>query len=289
MKTVIIQDVGICPVKSMGTVKLNEAYLTPGGILGDRQFAVATLNPNGTGEYESITRREKPLLAIFNVNKINDSHLLLSYPDHGEIQVPIQTNPSDGPIVSHYQHKSIGFDCGDEVSQWLTTILEPYKGVELRLFQFVRPHITVKEDYSGNCSPAGFLDRHPITIAGMKSLEALNDYLEGINLPRATMEQFAPSLTVADFTPFEEHEVALLSSDRFQLRLDEPIKRCAYINVTVDTGENLGKKGPLKHLKDGHPKGDVIFGECASIITTEQAVKITPGLQLSVQYKANED
>jgi hypothetical protein len=60
-------------------------------------------------------------------------------------------------------------------------------------------------------------------------------------------------------------------------------------NVKVDTGENLGAKGPLKHLKNGHPKGDVIFGECASVITTGQTIKITPGLQLSVEYKSDKD
>jgi uncharacterized protein len=289
MKVVTIRDIGICPVKSMGTVKLDEAYLTPGGILGDRQFAVAALNPNGSGEYESITRREKPHLAIFNVTKIDNATLQLSYPGHGEVSISIESTPTDGPIVCHYQHKSIGFDCGDQVSKWLTTILEPYKGAELRLFQFVHPHTTVKEDYSGNCSPAGFLDRHPITIAGIQSLDALNDYLGGLSLPRATMEQFAPSLTVADFEPFEEHTIALLLGDQFRLRLDEPIKRCAYINVKVDTGENLGAKGPLKHLKNGHPKGDVIFGECASVITTGQTIKITPGLQLSVEYKSDKD
>jgi MOSC domain-containing protein len=289
MKVITIQNIGICPVKSMGTVKLDEAYLTPGGILGDRQFAVGALSPNGTGEYESITRREKPLLAIFNVDRIDSTSLILSYPDHGERRVPIESNSTDELIVCHYQHKSIGLDCGNEISDWLTEILEPHKGAELRLFQFVRPHMTVKKDYSGNCIPSGFLDRHPITIAGAQSLDALNSYLGELNLPKATMEQFAPSLTVADFTPFEEHDVALLSHAHFQLRLDEPIQRCAYINVTVDTGENLGAKGPLKHLKKGHPKGEVIFGECASIITNEEVVKINPGLQLSVQYKPREE
>lgn len=277
-----IDSIQICPVKSMGAVQLEEAILTPGGLLGDREFAVVAADAKNHGEFDTITRREKPELALFSVAFYNSETLRLSYPDHGHCTVKIDRSQDGDLKIKHYQHTSIGADQGEEVSRWLTSILGPHKDQELRLVRFVKPLETTEGSYTGNFAPTGFMDRHPVTVAATSSLDELNRKLTLRDLPTATMTQFAPSISLRGLSPFEEHSVAEVGGDDFKLRMDVPIPRCGYVHVDPATGIELGKEGPLKTLKEVNPLGEVAFGECCSVVSDGHRITIRRGQRLRV-------
>jgi len=252
---VVVKELTVYPVKACQGTSLQEATLTPRGVVGDRLY---TMVEDG----EPLDQIKAPQLGGLAASCEGDGeHLVFSHPEHGSFE---HTRRDEGErIATKYVLDSFeGIDQGDDVAAWLSKITgrsvrlitagEPWKQ-NLPLEQFSLLHEKLRER---------FYAVSPVSIANVASLEDLNGRLK----EPVPMNRFRMNVVLEGLDAFQEDSLVSLETDSVSLERVTVAERCIIVTTDQETGER--KKSDLLQTLNKYrrrPKGErfgsgLVFG-----------------------------
>jgi uncharacterized protein YcbX len=206
----------IHPVKACAGMALQSAQVGPGGLAGDREWAVV----NAAGE---ITWQGAiPRLALVRP-ELTAHSLVLHAAGCGSLDLPRHAQGSPCRVKAwNEQRRDVdsfdGHDAGAEAARWLSELAgEPLRLVRLGEAALRRPAL------------------NPLHLLSLASLDALNARLSACGHPPVTIERFRPNLVIAAderLPEFCEDQLAALHfAGGLTLQAAGPCVRCIVPNV----------------------------------------------------------
>lgn len=236
----------IYPVKGLRGTGLNQTMLTPRGLANDRRWMVVM--PNG----RMVTQRQKPMLATLTP-EISANGLTIKAPKHEPIQVMTENTDLAPTEVTVWRDQFIALDEGEEISRWLTEVLE--SDYPLRLVRMddsvIRPQS--KPELLGTTCSTQFADSAPFLVTNENSLADLNGHLLEKGFEAISMERFRPNIVISGLSKYEEYSKGSLQevNGQYRIGLRFPSERCVVINTDQKTGVVAKvSQQPLNTLKE---------------------------------------
>jgi uncharacterized protein YcbX len=244
----VVSDIFIYPIKSLGGIRLEEGIVQEKGFHYDRRWMLV----DHAGLF--ITQRNYPSLALLSVvlaanglivfdkkNPSNSIHVLFELAEGPEIEVTIW----DDQVVGRSVHP--------KVSQWFSD----YLGIETHLVIMPEDsHRKVDPRYAIHGESVSFADGMPYLLIGQESLTDLNSRLE---VP-VGMDRFRPNIVFAGGTPFLEDSLRKIKIGGVNFQIVKPCARC--VMTTVDQQTGVQGKEPLKTLASYRTiNNKVMFGQ----------------------------
>ena len=267
--TIEITGLNIYPVKSLRGITLEQATLTPQGLLHDRRWMVVRAN----GRF--VTQRDLSRLALVHT-RLDDSGVTLSLQAHGSISVPFNTSGGERVKTKVWGDECQAEDEGEEISRWLTDGLHSSKPLKLvhMLPGFIRPQGKPQE--LGAETSTFFADAAPFLVTSESSLNELNRELESRGHASVPMNRFRPNIVVRGLEPFAEHGLPGLAASNYRLKFCHPCERCIVTTINQDTAETDPDRQPFNTLRDINPvpgqKPAPAFGQNATLEKGDQAI-----------------
>jgi uncharacterized protein YcbX len=244
----------VYPVKSCRGIPLDNALLTPTGLVDDRHWML--VRPGG----RFVTQRELPRMALIST-AVNTRELSLAAPGMPPLHVP-RDQGGESVAVTVWGFTGRGIDCGEAAAAWCAGFL----GTPLRLMRFdaATPRECSAEWTGDERATTEFADGFPILVISRASLAELNS-----RLPKALpMERFRPNIVLDGVGAYDEDRIHELRAADVAIRIVKPCLRCAITTTEQSTGERDGVE-PLATLKsyrfDAALRG-VMFGQNAIVV-----------------------
>ena len=232
-----------------------------------------------------ITQRKIPKMALIQP-ELTDSELILRY-NGDEFRIALKLANETEKLVTVWNDSVGAFDEGDEVSNWLTKILDYNGKKKIRLVRINEMNLRkVDPDYlEGESAETAFSDGFPYLVANLESLKALNHKLVERGSNPVSINRFRPNIVVEGIAPFEENNIEYLeeNSGKFKLAMRKPCKRCVITTIDPNTGKTAEPKEPLRTLVEDFPLGDktgAFFAQNAVVVSGAGAkIRIGTGLR----------
>ncbi|GAA0238089.1 MOSC domain-containing protein [Cryptosporangium japonicum] len=263
-----IVELASYPVKSCAAAAAGSLVVGPAGPAHDRAFLIT----DADGDFR--TQRVLPRMAVIEPAVAADgTTLTLRAPDVEPCVVPIDLSGPRTP-VSLFGDPFTGIDQGDEVADWLGTVLEG----TYRLMRVPPEHERVtKGETDGTAS---YADSSPLMLLSLASLRGLRERL-GHDLP---MTRFRPNVVVDGWDePHIEDRLRRFRVGDAELAFAKLCLRCAVVTVDQRTGRKSGPE-PLRTLATyRRAPGGLAFGVKISVV---RGGKISVGDALEVDVWA---
>lgn len=248
----VLQEIFIYPIKSLGGIKLDSWFLEEKGFRYDRRWMLV----DKSGMF--LSQRKHPQMALLQV-KLSDEGLLVSHKqqDSPELLVPYETKALKSIAVTIWDDTVDADLVGQQYSAWFSEQL----GLECDLVvmpEYVKRKVNPK--YAVADEAVSFADGMPYLLIGEGSLKELNQRLD----EPVGMDRFRPNLVVSGTAPFEEDNWSEIAIGEAVFKITKPCARCVMTTVNQDTAEK-GKE-PLKTLAAYRTvNGKVMFGQNMSL------------------------
>ncbi len=267
------------PVKSLGGLEVDSAYLTKSGLAvgryKDHEFMLVHAEPDPNGANYFVTQRgdrpeNRPLLPqLALVKPVQDSDgLKLTY-DGSSLDLPYDRNKGRELTVQIWDGILPGaVDQGDELAKWFGDVA----GFPVRLVKaagsFSR---NARQNYMKNDNTLQFQDSYPVHWFSMESVNDLSRRARDTDANASThsieWQRFRPQIVVEGVPePGYEHKILLGKINGIAFKNAKPCDRCRVPLIDQETGE-ISRKEPTRTLltykawvnRDG--KEVLIFGE----------------------------
>jgi len=244
----ILSEIWIYPVKSLGGIRLTEAEVQERGLEYDRRWMVV----NKFGKF--LTQREFPQMALLDVSLNEDSMRISNKFEPNESVIAPFEPVSAVPIsVTVWDDTVDAITVSDEVDKWLSEQLQ------MAVHLVIMPESTkrnVDTRFAKNGELVGFADDFPFLLISQASLDDLNSRLE----EPVEMLRFRPNFVVTGTEPYAEDEWKTIEIGTLLFDIVKPCARCVLTTVDPETA----KKGrePLKTLSNYRRVGKkILFGQ----------------------------
>ncbi|XP_050504607.1 molybdenum cofactor sulfurase 3 isoform X2 [Diabrotica virgifera virgifera] len=246
-----LDQIILYPVKSCGAFVVKTNWIvTKKGFKFDREWMIV----NSSDVCLTQKQNKKMCLIRPSIN-LKKNTLNLNYNDKSSIEIDIdeaknkeQTYLCQSKVCGD---RVVGWDCGDDVSDWLSENL----GVSgLRLLRQYEP----KEE--GSRHQLSFANQAQYLLTNSKSVEWLRNQVPEGELTEnldATILRFRPNIVVSLSKPFEENEVEEIVINKVPFKFAGKCTRCQMICIDQCTG-GISKE-PLLTLSKTF-KGKINFG-----------------------------
>jgi uncharacterized protein len=256
-----VSEVNIYPIKSLKGIGLEQATVQRRGLQLDRRWMLTDRNNR------FFTQREFPRMATLRVQAIN-SHLVVSSPDAGEIEVPGEPRTGDLRQVTIWQSVCPGEVYPEAMNQWFSRALETDCQLVYMPDDSERK---INSRFDRGDEIVSFADGYPLMLLSEASLADLNSRLES----PVPMNRFRPNIVVSGSTAFAEDSWTRIRIGEVTFRSTKPCDRCVVTTVDQSLGEKTGKE-PLRTLASyrlgpmvmpdrleslGMPGTSVLFGQ----------------------------
>lgn len=247
-RKLIVQDIFIYPIKSLGGIRLSEAVVEEKGFQYDRRWMLVD------EEGVFVSQRDYPQLSLFSVD-LGENELIVYQRKNNENSIQIPFDEATGPelMVTIWDDQVLAKVVHPEISQWFSEIL----GLQVNLV--VMPensHRKVDPRYAVNGESVSFADGMPYLLIGQESLNDLNCKLEN----PVPMDRFRPNVVFSGGTPFLEDSLRKVKIGEVDFQIIKPCARCVMTTVDQETG--VKGKEPLKTLSSYRTlNGKVYFGQ----------------------------
>lgn len=262
------------PVKSARGISHDFAMTDEYGFAGDRNFMVVSPRNN-----MFITQRNCPKLACLRVETNGADHFVLSGKGNRFLSLSpkeIVAKDTKPELYGHFKSKLQGFDCGDEVADFLTDFLDMPARLVWMGPQFER---RLDKNFDRHNRKTGYADGYPFLLATVASLNAVRAQMEADGLAPIGMDRFRPNIVVeGDFEAFVEDRWRFIQigDDGPVIELLSPCTRCAIPSTDQATGERpdamlvrdvlqrMGRWGEIP-VAEGKPDKGPLFGMNAAL------------------------
>lgn len=247
-KTLIVQDIFIYPIKSLGGVRLSEAVVEEKGFRYDRRWMLVD------EEGIFITQRKHPQLALLSV-ALGERELTVYHSKEEKKRVTIPYDLSTGPevMVTIWDDQVLAKVVHPDFDVWFSGFLG------FRVSLVVMPestHRKVNPKYAVHSESVSFADGMPYLLIGQESLDDLNSRLES----PVSMNRFRPNIVFAGGSPYMEDSLRRIKIGELEFEIVKPCARC--VMTTVDQSTGVKGKEPLKTLSSYRTiNGKVYFGQ----------------------------
>lgn len=244
-----LSDIIVCPIKSLGAVRMTEMECTllglKSGWLRDRTLVVIDL------EGRFLTARQFPKMVNI-LPEYSGSVLTLRAPGMMSISIDLAQVRGKTFRIAVWGQAVPGRDCGEEVARWLSRfLLQEDTGLRLVYYPLDRPVREVRKR-NENFFPlrsskdnGAYPDETSYSLINEASLTDLNSRLDE---PVSTMN-FRMNFTVKGATAFEEDKWDWVKIGDVIFRNVRPCTRCILTTVNPETGTKSPTIEPLKTLK----------------------------------------
>ncbi len=243
----ILSEIWIYPIKSLGGISLTEATVQERGLQYDRRWMLV----DAGGKF--ITQRKVHEMALIDVaflkgglqvthRSFPDDALFISFePTTKEpIKVQVWDDEVEAVTVSH------------ESDRWFSK----YLGRAVLLVKM--PEKTVRlvdPNYAKNGEAVSFADGYPLSVISQASLDDLNARLT----EPVSMRRFRPSIVITDTPSFAEDAWVNITIGSASFKAVKPCARCVLITIDPVTGQTSPE--PLKTLSSYRKQnGKILFG-----------------------------
>jgi uncharacterized protein YcbX len=267
---IIITDIYIYPIKSLGGIALQEAKVEDRGLQYDRRWVLSD------SENVFMTQRENEQMALIDV-AIESHGLRISHRKKpiASLKVSFEPQTDDNRMITIWDDKVRGIRVSDEADAWFTEVLEK----ETHLFyqpddsiRLTDPKYSItKEEHTS------FADAYPLLIIGQSSLDYLNAKLE----EKMEMKRFRPNLVFSGGEAHDEDNFRYFQLGSARLAGVKLCARCVLTTINPETAEK-GKE-PLKTLAQYRKNGNkILFGQNLLVVEKGQ-IKIGDEIVLETE------
>jgi uncharacterized protein YcbX len=241
----IITDIYIYPVKSMGGISVMSSIVTDRGLQYDRRWMLVDEN------LRFISQREHADLSLLQVELKSDRLRIFHKINSGEGINIFFDEPATGTATAEIWDDTcmVNF-VSDDADQWFSSMLSR----KCRLVYMPdTTHRKVDEAYAINDDITSLSDGYPLTVISQASLDDLNSRLE-VPVP---MNRFRPNIVFSGGDPFEEDHL-----EHFKINGIEffGAKLCSRCNIPTINQENaLAGKEPLRTLSRYRQKNNNVY------------------------------
>jgi len=244
----IVSELYIYPIKSMGGIAINAAQLTETGFQYDRRWMLVDQNNR------FLTQREIPGMALLQVQLSNEGlevhHKINS---QKKIFIPFQLQNNETVTVQVWDDFCVANKVNNETDEWFSDVL----GSECRLVYM--PNGTQRKVdplYAGNNDITAFSDGYPLIMIGQSSLDDLNSRLE----EKLPINRFRPNIVFTGGEPYEEDRMEHFKINGIDFY---GVKLCGRCIITTMNQEDASQgKEPLKTMASYRAKDNkVYFGQ----------------------------
>lgn len=247
-KKLIVQDIFIYPIKSLGGIRLSEAIVEEKGFRHDRRWMLVD------EEGVFVTQRENPQLALLEVTLGKDELVVSHKKDQIKpVKIPIELAAGPELMVTIWDDQVLAKTVDPELDQWFSDFL----GFPVSMVIMPEStHRKVNSKYAVHAESVSFADGMPYLLIGQESLNDLNSRLENA-LP---MNRFRPNIVFSGGSPYLEDSLRKIKIGQLEFQIVKPCARC--VMTTVDQESGVKGKEPLKTLSTYRTlNGKVYFGQ----------------------------
>ena len=239
-------------MKGARAVDLDESFVEPWGLAGDRRWLLVDRN----GRF--ISQREKPPLARVIVSYESASGSI-SVSAGGVASTTITPPAPDAPLlkVTVWSSTLLAAAAGPEADAWFSAYLR----CPVRLVYLDDPtRRPVNPQYGRDGDVVSFADGYPLLLTSAGSLEALGGWLAEEGHPAVPMNRFRPSVVVAGTPAWAEDGWRRIRIGTAAFRVVKPCGRCVVTTIDQATAER-GRQ-PLELLGRRRRFGQqLVFGQ----------------------------
>lgn len=248
MEELILSEINIYPVKSLGGISLTSSEITERGLKFDRRWMLLDYK----GDF--MTQREYPQMSLLQVSADKNYLKIFQKKNPADfINISFESYDAEAVEVPVWNDICTALSVSKEADKWISDALH----VNCKIF--FMPDSTkrfVNKKYAKNNEIVSFADAYPFLIIGQSSLDDLNKRLKE-PLP---MNRFRPNFVFKGGRSFIEDEFYKFKIGGNIFYALKPCGRCAVTTVNQQTGET-GKE-PLKTLsKFRKIDSKVMFGQ----------------------------
>ncbi|MBO0360182.1 MOSC domain-containing protein [Hymenobacter sp. BT186] len=247
----ILQDLYIYPIKSLGGIRLTESETAARGLRHDRRWVLVDAHN------QFMTQRQTPAMALLRVAPAYNGFLLThaQRPDLLPLYIPFETTPERTLFVTIWDDMVFGWRGSREADEWLSNAL----GLTCKL---VFMSDMVRRDVEPELNPEGqlvsFADGYPFLLIGQSSLNDLNTRLA----EPVSMDRFRPNLVFSGGPAFGEDTWEQFRIGNVTFRAVRSCGRCVMTTVDQQTAQKSPAGEPLRTLASYRTVGrKVMFGQ----------------------------
>ncbi|TDE13313.1 MOSC domain-containing protein [Dyadobacter psychrotolerans] len=229
----ILSEIWIYPVKSLGGIRLKESEVKEKGLKYDRRWMVV----DEAGIF--LTQRLVTKMAFIDVEMTSEGLRLIQRTNQEYIIVPFEPVSAEEMNVKVWDDYVTAVTVCDEVDEWLSRQLER----KVRLV-FMPSWSERKADpkYATDDENVSFADGFPFLIISQGSLDFLNKKLA----ETVEMKRFRPNLVVDGVPPHAEDNWKKIQIGDLDFEIVKPCARCVLTTINPITG--VKGHEPLKTL-----------------------------------------
>lgn len=233
MKDLILSEIYIYPVKSLGGIRINSAETGERGLKYDRRYLLVD-------EFGSfLTQREYPRLALLKLSIEENRFKVLDTKNDCQIYIPFEFNSGDKIDVKIWSDVCNAIKLPEEINLWFSRAIS--KKCTLVYMPDDERRI-VEKKYVVDEHIVSFADAYPYLIIGKSSLDDLNSRLDH----PVTMDRFRPNFVFSGGDPYEEDTWKDFEINDVFFSAVKPCARC--VITTTDQNTGARQKEPLKTL-----------------------------------------
>jgi len=255
-------DLHLHPIKSCGSVLVQEAQLVETGLDLDRDWMVVD------SQGEMLTQRELPRMALIQPT-FKGGELVLRAPGMLALHLRLDTVEAE-TRAQVWDDVVKAFDMGALAAQWFTDFL----GRPARLVRFdpEQQRLADMKWTGGVAAETAFSDGFPLLVANAASLADFNARLAARGTAPVTMQRFRPNLVLSGLQSWDEDHVdeLVLQTDEgpVRLKLVKPCTRCSIPDVDPASATTSHEVGDLlqSFRSDPRMQGGVTFGINAIVL-----------------------
>jgi uncharacterized protein YcbX len=232
MSAIVLSEINIYPIKSLGGISLPSATVEERGLQYDRRWMLVD------AQNQFMTQRNIHKMALIKVS-INITQLQASMIGMPGLNIPFLPQTNETLRVPVWDDTCQAEVVSGEANEWFSQALQMRCKLVYMPESSTRP---VDERYAKNSDIVSFADAYPFLLIGQASLDDLNQ-----RLPKALpMNRFRPNLVLTTSIPFEEDQWKSIRIGETIFHLVKPCARC--VLTTIDQQTGVAGKEPLKTL-----------------------------------------
>jgi uncharacterized protein len=248
MSAIVLSEINIYPIKSLGGISLPSATVEERGLQYDRRWMLVD------AQHRFMTQRKIHKMALIKVN-LMENGLQVSTAGMPDLLVPFVPQTNEMLTVSVWDDNCQAVVVSRAANEWFSEALQMPCTLVYMPGESIRP---VDPRYARDHEFVSFADAYPFLLIGQASLQDLNQRLS----EPVPMNRFRPNLVVTTTIPFQEDEWKSIRIGETVFHLVKPCARC--VLTTIDQQTGTAGKEPLKTLSSYRTiQNKVLFGQNA--------------------------
>lgn len=247
MNELLLSEIWIYPVKSLGGIRMNSAKVKQKGLQYDRRWML--IDSHGV----AMTQRTYHEMALFKLS-LDGETINIAYAKDGTVRDSITMKPGNringARIKAHVWNDEVEVAVDPELSEWFSGLLH----TSCRFVAFPEDNSRkVDPRYSVNNEDVSLADAYPFLIIGQSSLDDLNQKLE----QRVPMNRFRPNFVFTGGASYAEDNWKDVTIGKLRFVAVKKSDRCILTTVDQDTAQR-GME-PLRTLSTYRKVGNKVF------------------------------